>query len=133
MNPKRISAICTLVVGWLHERWGHRVSMLQEFAHRFPLYDEAIAEASGIPNLHIVGFLDCTVRGTARPLYGQEAIYNGHKKKCGLKYQALGFLAGLLQGVYGPIQSRRHDNRVQVESRLQDLLCKGYRIMRIIL
>ena len=43
-------------------------------------------------------------------------------KKHGLKYQALGFSDGLLQGVYGPIQSRRHDNRVLVESRLQDLL-----------
>lgn len=122
MNPKRISAVCTTTVGWLYGRWGHLPSLISAFASRFPLYDRAIAEASGIDNLHVMGFLDCTVRGTSRPLYGQEAVYNGHKKKHGLKYQATGFPDGLLQGLYGPIQSRRHDSRVLVDSGLQQTL-----------
>ena len=95
---------------------------MQPLAYRFPAYDSAIAEATRIPPLHAVGLPDCTARGTARPLHGQEAIYNGHKKGHGLKYQGIGFPDGLLQGLWGPIQSRRHDSRVLVESGLQDTL-----------
>ena len=55
-----------------------------------------------------------------RPLYGQEAIYSGHKKIHGLKYQALGLPDGLLAAVTMPRAARRHDSRVLVESSLQN-------------
>ena len=93
--------------------------MVAQLATRFPMYVEAIERTSGIQGLFIAGFIDCTVRCCARPLYGQEALFNGHKKFHGLKYQALGFPDGLIGGFYGPRQARRHDSRVLVESGLE--------------
>ena len=122
MNPKRISAICTTTVAWVFGRWGHIPAMVSQLAGRFPMYAEAIERTSGIEGLLIAGFIDCTVRCCARPLYGQEALFSGHKKIHGLKYQALGFPDGLIAGLYGPRQARRHDSRVLIESGLQTSL-----------
>ena len=122
MNPKRISAMCTTTVAWLFGRWGHIPAMVAKLADRFPMYAEAIERTSGVTGLLISGFIDCTVRGCARPLYGQEALFSGHKKIHGLKYQALGLPDGLIAGMYGPKQARRHDSRVLVESGLETSL-----------
>ena len=84
------------------------------------LYAAAIRRTSGIDGLEIMGFVDCTVRGVRRPFYGQEAIYGGHKKTHGMKYQALGLPDGLLAAVDGPRSARRHDSRVLVESTLEN-------------
>ena len=119
VNPKRISAICTTTVAWIFGRWGHIPAMVAQLANRFPMYAEAIERTSGVTGLLIAGFIDCTVRCCARPLYGQEALFSGHKKIHGLKYQALGFPDGLIAGLYGPRQARRHDSRVLVESGLE--------------
>jgi hypothetical protein len=120
MNPKRISEICTTMVAWMFQKWGHKPTQLYQLKDRMPLYAAAIQRTSGINGLDIFGFLDCTVRGVRRPLYGQEAIYNGHKKTHGMKYQALGLPDGLLAAVDGPRSARRHDSRVLVESTLEN-------------
>ena len=120
MNPKRVSEICTTMVSWLFRTWGHKPTQLYQLKDRMPGYAAAIQRTSGIEGLDIMGFLDCTVRGVRRPLYGQEAIYSGHKKTHGLKYQALGLPDGLLAAVAGPRSARRHDSRVLVESTLED-------------
>ena len=83
---------------------------------RFPEYAASIRRSSGIRNLDIFCFIDCTVRGCARPLYGQEAIYGGHKKKHGLKYQALATPDGLIVCLFGPDASRNHDLRMLADS-----------------
>jgi hypothetical protein len=108
------------MVAWMFQKWGLKPTQLYQLKDRMPLYAAAIRRTSGINGLDIFGFLDCTVRGVRRPLYGQEAIYNGHKKTHGMKYQALGLPDGLLAAVDGPRSARRHDSRVLVESTLEN-------------
>ena len=62
MNPKRLSAITNTMVHWLHRKWGHKI-LDGLMIERIPLYVEAIQQSSGIQNLQIFGFIDCTVRG----------------------------------------------------------------------
>ena len=38
---------------------------------------------------NVWGFVDCILRGIARPVQNQRVIYNGHKRKHGLKYQSI--------------------------------------------
>ena len=120
MNPKRVSEICTTMVAWTFQNWGHKPTQLYQLKDRMSGYAAAIRRSSGIQGLEIMGFIDCTVRGVRRPLYGQEAIYSGHKKTHGMKYQALGLPDGLLAAVAGPRSARRHDSRVLVESTLEN-------------
>lgn len=66
-------------------------------------------KCNGLSNC--VGFIDGTVIGIARPsghLY-QRVVYNGHKRKHALKYQAVNAPDGLILHVSGPIEGRRHD------------------------
>ena len=77
------------------------------------------SRSTGVQGLLIFGFIDCTVRAVRRPLYGHEAIYSGHKKVHGLKYQAIGLPDGLLAVLSEPRAGRRHDRRVLVESQLE--------------
>ena len=117
MDHKRVGAIVLRMVRWISTKWSPvvRNGLIPE---RFAQYAESIRHSSGIRNLDIFCFIDCTVRGCARPLYGQEAIYGGHKKKHGLKYQALATPDGLIVCLFGPDVCRHHDLRLLADSAL---------------
>mmetsp|Transcript_11710 Transcript_11710/g.29593 ORF Transcript_11710/g.29593 Transcript_11710/m.29593 type:complete len:212 (+) Transcript_11710:1840-2475(+) len=59
MNPKRISKICTHMVKWLTQRWGH-VVMTGALDSRLPGYVRAIQRKSGVM-LPVFGFIDLQV------------------------------------------------------------------------
>lgn len=46
----------------------------------------------------------------------ERVVYNGHKRKHTLKYQAVNTPDGLIQHVYGPLEGRRHDWTLYVQS-----------------
>ena len=58
-----------------------------------------------------VGFIEGTLIDIARPKANkrQRVVYNGHKRKHALKYQAVNTPDGLILHVCGPIEGRRHD------------------------
>ena len=120
MNPKRISKVCGVMVRWLSERWGH-VVMTGLKDDRLQLYVDSISEVSGV-YIPIFGFLDTTLRGCRRVKYGQRAIYSGHKKKHGMKYQIVAVPDGLITCMTGPVQGRRGDSRILEESQLEDVI-----------
>ena len=117
MRPKRISAICLSMVRFLVGKWGHVIKD-GLITSRLPLYAEAVRKCAGIVALDIFSFADCTVRGCSRPLYGQEAIYGGHKKKHGFKYQGLALPDGIMACLFGPKACRRHDSTLLADSDL---------------
>ena len=121
MNPKRISAIANTMVRWMYAKWGH-VILGGLIEPRLTLYAEAVHRATGIAGVHIFGFIDGTVRGTARPVYGQESMYTRHKSKHGVKYQALALPDGLLACLYGPRSVRRHDSKMLTDSGLEEAI-----------
>ena len=57
-----------------------------------------------------IGFLDGTIRQQCRPVRGQRAIFSGHKRYHGLKFQALTVPDGLIAAMFGPVEGRLHDS-----------------------
>jgi hypothetical protein len=81
---------------------------------------EAVENRCGIDC--VWGFLDGTLKGICRPGINQEVTYSGHKRKHGLKYQALSTPNGLIAHCYGPVEGRRHDSGMYQESGLDQQL-----------
>ena len=54
-----------------------------------------------------IGFIDVTVLGISRSKghLAQRVVYNGHKRKHAMKYQAVNTLNGMIQHVHGPCTS----------------------------
>jgi hypothetical protein len=63
-----------------------------------------------------------TLLFVCRPGMHQELAYSGHKRKHGLKYQAVATPDGLVSHVYGPVEGRRHDSGMYYESGLDEQL-----------
>lgn len=88
---------------------------------RFFRYAQSIKDKSmAISNC--VGFIDGTVIGIARPSGDQimqRVCYNGHKRKHGLKYQAVTSPCGLAMHLCGPMEGRRHDWTLYMNSGLE--------------
>ena len=90
---------------------------------RLPFFAAAINRISKtLPNC--VGFIDGTVLGIARPKrnLAQRVIYNGHKRKHALKYQAVNTQDGIIAHLHGPLEGLRHDWTLYVRSRLDEML-----------
>ena len=69
-----------------------------------------------------VAFIDGTVIGVSRPGNSgyQHVLYNGHKRKHALKYQAVLTPDGMLLHVYGPLEERKHDWNLYTRSGLEE-------------
>ena len=88
-------------------------------------YANAINRISNtLPNC--VGFIDGTVIGIARPKgnLAQWVVYNGHKRKHALKYQAVNTPDGMIVHLHGPIEGRRHDWTLYIRSGLDEMFLK---------
>ncbi|ETL78087.1 hypothetical protein L917_21053 [Phytophthora nicotianae] len=68
--------------------------------------------------MNIGSFTDGTVRGICRPqprkngtgkMLPHKSVYNGHKRKHGLKFQTLVTPDGLIVHLFGPCLGRNHD------------------------
>ena len=57
----------------------------------------------------IWGFIDGTIRRTARPLYNQRSIYTRFKKCHGVKFQSITVPEGFIACLQGPWLSKTHD------------------------
>ena len=90
---------------------------------RTAMYAEAIHN-KGIALPNCIGFIDGTFIGIARPKghKRQRVVYNGHKCKHALKYQAVNTPDGLILHAAGPIEGRRHDWTLYVRSSLDEVL-----------
>ena len=92
--------------------------------NRLELYANSIFEKGGALK-SCVGFIDGTVIGIARPspTYMQQLVaYDGHKRKHGLKYQVISAPDGLILHCFGPMEGRRHDWTLYVESGVEEEL-----------
>lgn len=74
---------------------------------------------------NVVAFIDGTVLGIARPGgmdSNQRCVYNGHKRKHALKFQAITTPDGLCAHLYGPEVGGRHDMFLYAESDIERFL-----------
>jgi len=122
-KPERVSHITNTLLQFIFERWKHllRFDPQRLTPERLAMYSVAIKEKN-TPLDTCWGFVDCTLRPIARPIYGQESVYNGWKRIHCLKYQAIIAPDGIISHLYGPVEGRIHDSAVWTESGMSDIL-----------
>ena len=78
----------------------------------------------GIALANCVGFIDGTALGIAKPKEHstQHVIYNDHKRKHALKFQAGSTPDENIQHIYGAAAGRRHDWTLYLRSELDNVL-----------
>jgi len=81
----------------------------------------AVSDA-GCPLTQCWGFIDGTLRPMCRPSDGEEAVFSGHKRCHGLKYQSVVGADGIYWDFQGPYDGRRHDSFLLKESNLMQRL-----------
>jgi len=85
-------------------------------------YAEAI-HRKGCPEvLNVIGFLDGTFRPCCRPDDAQEAIFSGHYRGHGWKFQAVSTPDGLISHLDGPYPGRVNDQGMVNRSTLLELI-----------
>lgn len=116
-----LSIVFNVTLQWIAARWDGLLS--NPFTHpfltpaTFSEYCEAIRSRTHVP-LDIWGFIDGTVRAICKPSNHQRMFYNGHKRVHALKYQSVVTPDGLICHLFGPVEGRRHDSGVLLESGL---------------
>ena len=86
------------------------------------LYCQAISNMCGELLVHCFGFIDASLMRCCRPIIFQEAVYNGHKRGHGLKFQSVLLPDGLIGHLFGPVEGKCHDNSVLAYSGLLNRL-----------
>jgi nuclease HARBI1 len=118
------SAICQTFIGALYEIATPYLTNPAIFQDRFPMYAEKIAIKTGYAATNVWGFIDGTLKKTARPLYFQKAAYSGHKRVHGIKFQNVTTPDGYIAHLFGPIAGSRHDSYMLSESNLLQQLAQ---------
>ena len=134
----RSSSSCSLIISHgislLYARFGNR---LLEFdtelvLQRIHLYKAAITRKSRHAATHCFGLLDGTLHKICRPKVGkrvralrnksniQRAVYNGHKRHHGVKFQSIVLPDGLIAQMFGPVEGRKHDTSLLKFSKLDE-------------
>ena len=67
-------------------------------------------------------FVDGTARAISRPGIHKRVLYNGHKKHHALKFPSVVAPNGLLANLYGPVEGKRHDSAMLMDSGLLNQL-----------
>ncbi|ETI54030.1 hypothetical protein F443_03109, partial [Phytophthora nicotianae P1569] len=93
----------------------------------------AAIRAKGAALFNVWGFIDGTLRRTCRPSDGleQRALFSGHKRCHGIKYQAVTTPDGIISRLFGPVEGRLHDLTLLDASELEESIradsrFKGY-------
>lgn len=123
LGRPQLSICVNQVCQTIFDNWSH---LLRFDDSRFSLdrllaYSAAIS-ASGCPLGGCIGFIDGTLRPMCRPVRGQRAAYNGHKRVHGIKFQSVVTPDGIISHLNGPYEGTRHDSAILTESGLLDML-----------
>ena len=113
------------LLGWMYDfvwdRWyvSLLASDLTRWTPHFPDWAAAIFDKTkGLGFANVVGFIDGTLRGIAKPAESQDIYFNGHHWKHGILWQAWMSPIGLVIDLAGPMTGRRHDTHILKKSRL---------------
>lgn len=122
-SESALSRIIFEVIVFIATRW----SKVLEFDHVrmtpqvLQQFSQSVHNA-GSPLDCCFGFIDGTMRPVCRPTIGQRAIYNGHYRTHGFKYQSLLTPDGIIADLRGPFPGNTHDLTMLRGSRLYDVL-----------
>ena len=109
MRKSKLSSIICMFSTALHQFATPYLNDVTLWLYRMPYYGMVIQQKTeGLMNC-IWGFIDGTIRRTARPLYHQRSIYTHFKKCHGIKFQSVTVLEGCIACLQGPWPSKTHD------------------------
>lgn len=92
-------------------------AQLHTFAHAI--------HAAGAPLDNCWGFIDGTARPICRPRRDQRLFYSGHKRVHCLKFQAVTTPDGIIAHLHGPVEGRRHDLFLVLDSNIKETMEKA--------
>lgn len=122
-KPERVSRTVNTLLRFIYDTWKHLLVFdFQRLTPQKLCSFTRVIQATGAPLETCFGFVDGTLRAIARPIYGQESVYNGWKRYHCLKYQAIVTPDGIIIHLYGPVEGTKHDAAVWQESGISDLL-----------
>ena len=131
MRKAKLSSIICMFSAALHQFATPYLNDVTLWLNRMPYYAMLIQQKiEGLMDC-IWGFIDGTIRRTARPLYHQQTIYTCFKKqtiytrfkKChGEKFQSVTVLEGFIACLQGPWPSKTHDAHMICDSGLIEKL-----------
>ena len=99
----QVSMIYNKTIHWLDSRWGFKLTDLNQqwlTPKNLMSFTNSIYQNGAALN-NVRGFVDDTLRGTARPFQNKRVTYNGHKCKHGLKYQSITTPNGIITNLFG--------------------------------
>ena len=85
-------------------------------------YSELIKKKTGNVINSLWGFIDGTIRKTARSLYRQRTVYMKFNKCHGIKFQSVLVPNGYIACLYGPVPAKTHDAKLLRQSNLMEQL-----------
>ena len=133
IHESACSNIVSHGVQLLNAKFGNRLKELDVtlVLLRLEMYQEAIRKKSRGAVNNCFGLIDGTLHRTCRPWgrgkrrYGirnmnniQRAVYSGHKRHHGLKFQSVVVPDGMIVQMFGPVEGRRHDTTLLRASNL---------------
>ena len=78
--------------------------------HRMPYYTQLIEQKTDGLMDCVWGFIDGTIRKTARPIYHQRSVYTRFKKCHGVMFQSVTVPDGFIAYLRGPWPAQTHDS-----------------------
>ena len=112
--------ITNRMMDYLFDEYSHLFAdLIQPWLSRDRLrHFAATIHAKGAPLENCWGFIDRTVGPLCKPDENQRILYNGHKRVHGIKFQSVVAPNGLIASLFGPVEGRRHDSGILVDSGL---------------
>ena len=116
--------ISNLVLDVLFNNWGHLLRTFKQkwLSQQHLQHFANIVYDKGAPFDNCWGFVDETVRAISRTGIHQRVLYNGHKRYHALKFKSVVVPNGLITNLYGPVEGKRHDSGMPMDSGLLNQL-----------
>ena len=102
---EKLSRIFNNGIAYLHDKFRAKLNLDVGLLHaRKDVYSLGISDKCGNLLQHCMGFIDATQMRCCRPIVFQEAVYNGHKRAHGLKFQSIVCPDGMIGHLFGPVE-----------------------------
>ena len=122
MRKSKLSSITCTFSTTLHQFATPYINDVTLWLNRMPYYAMLIQQKTeGLMDC-VWGFIDGTIRRTARPLYHQRSIYTCFKNCHGIKFQSIAVPEGFIACLQGPWPSKTHDACMLCDSGLIEKL-----------
>jgi hypothetical protein len=119
----KTSRITRCLTRFIYNRWKHLLFFDARRLTPEKLEDYAyVIHQKGAPASNVWGFIDGTLRATARPVRNQRLVYNGWKRHHGLKFHSILTPDGLHCHAFGPETGKTHDSTLFTLSGLDKVL-----------